>query len=323
MIFSKRANINIILGLFFIFISCNENKQSKSIKKIPVEFSIERFEKDFFDTPTKNLSQLKKQYPFLFPKQYHDSVWINRKKDSFQIILYENVKEKFKSINYLKKDIKTLFQHIFYYFPETPTPRIITLQNDLDYQNPIIYNDSLLLISLDCYLGIKNDFYTTIPKYIKRKMEIEYISADIVDEFSKYHIPPPNNRTLLAEMIFYGKKLYLKDILLPKKHDTIILGYTEKKLKWAKNNEKFIWQYFLQNELLYKNNPSYKKRFTQVAPFSKFYLSIDNESPGRIGQWLGLQIVRSFVKRNKKNSLKRLLNTPSERIFRESKYKPQ
>jgi hypothetical protein len=32
------------------------------------------------------------------------------------------------------------------------------------------------------------------------------------------------------------------------------------------------------------------------APFSKFYLEIDNDSPGRIGAWIGWQMVRSYMK---------------------------
>jgi hypothetical protein len=30
--------------------------------------------------------------------------------------------------------------------------------------------------------------------------------------------------------------------------------------------------------------------------FSKFYLEIDNESPGQVGGWIGWQIVRSYMK---------------------------
>ena len=72
-------------------------------------------------------------------------------------------------------------------------------------------------------------------------------------------------------MIFYGKKLYLKDIILPKKSDAIKIGYKEDQINWAFNNEKYIWEYILEKKLLYKNDSSLKKRFLDPSPFSKFY----------------------------------------------------
>jgi uncharacterized protein YjaZ len=58
------------------------------------------------------------------------------------------------------------------------------------------------------------------------------------------------------------------------------------------------------------------------APFSKFYIDIDKESPGRIGVWLGWQIVRSYMNNNEV-TLQQLLQTNAEEIFNKSKYKPK
>jgi uncharacterized protein YjaZ len=63
-------------------------------------------------------------------------------------------------------------------------------------------------------------------------------------------------------------------------------------------------------------------RFINPAPFSKFYLEIDNESPGRVGAWIGWQIVRSYMKNNEV-SLKQLLVMDATEIFNNSKYKPK
>jgi uncharacterized protein YjaZ len=64
-------------------------------------------------------------------------------------------------------------------------------------------------------------------------------------------------------------------------------------------------------------------RFINVAPFSKFYLEIDNESPGRIGQWVGWQIVRSFMENNPKVTVQDLIKMNEKDIFELSKYKPK
>jgi len=84
-----------------------------------------------------------------------------------------------------------------------------------------------------------------------------------------------------------------------------------------------IWSYFIEKELLYSTDNSLNKRFIDEAPFSKFYLDIDNESPGSVGAWLGWQIVRSYMKHNKEVGLKDLMTTENELIFKKSRYKPK
>ena len=60
-----------------------------------------------------------------------------------------------------------------------------------------------------------------------------------------------------------------------------------------------------------------------VSPFSKFNNEIEQESPGRIGAWIGWQIIRQYIKENPKVELKTLLeDMDGQKIFKDSKYKP-
>ena len=135
-------------------------------------------------------------------------------------------------------------------------------------------------------------------------------------------IPPPKDKTLLAEMIYAGKELYLKDLILPKYTDSDKIGYTPEQIKWSEENEGYMWRYFLEDQLLYSTDSKLSNRFINPAPFSKFYLEIDNESPGRVGAWIGWQIVRSYMKNNEV-SLDQLLQMDATEIFNQSKYKPK
>ena len=74
--------------------------------------------------------------------------------------------------------------------------------------------------------------------------------------------------------------------------------------------------------MLFSTETKLNKRFLEMAPFSKFYRSEDTLSPGRIGAWIGWQIVRSYMKHNDV-SLQQLLKTPSEEVYKNSKYKPK
>ena len=123
-------------------------------------------------------------------------------------------------------------------------------------------------------------------------------------------------------MLYEGKLLYLKDLTLPTYKDEDKIGYTKEQLDWAATNEADIWKFFIEGNILYSTDNKLASRFINPAPFSKFYLEIDNESPGRIGSYLGWQIVRSFMKNNN-IPLEDMLQMDAAKIFNMSKYKPK
>ena len=154
-------------------------------------------------------------------------------------------------------------------------------------------------------------------------MDIQYLSSHILDKYVEYLLEPPSDRTLLSQMIYQGKKIYIKDIMLPLKRDALKMCYSDEQLQWVNDNEVYIWQYFIEKQILFNTAPSLVKRFIEPAPFSKFYLEIDNESPGRIGVWLGWQIIKSYMNRYPKTDINTLLKLPPQTIFSKSNYKPR
>lgn len=321
--FSSFLSFFLFGTLFFTISACSSsNAVEEEIAKIPVDITLDRFDQKFFNASKEDFYQLKQDYPYLFPEQYPDSIWQKRQRDSLQVLLQGEISKVYPSLAPFKKQLKPLFQHIKYYFPRLKDPKVILLTNNVDYQNKTVYTDSLVLISLDTFLGAKNPLYEGIPQYIVRDMDIAYFGAHLSDEFALTVVPAPKDRTLLAQMIYYGKRFYIKDILLPDTADEVKISYTEKEMNWVKENERFIWQYFIENELLYKTQSSYLLRFIEPAPFSKFYLEIDNESPGKIGQWLGWQIVRAFVSKNPDKTPQQILATPAQELFTKANYKP-
>jgi hypothetical protein len=208
-----------------------------------------------------------------------------------------------------------------YYFPKTKTPKVITLISDMDYTNKAIYADSLIIISLELYLGAAHKFYT-FPKYLKQNFEERQMMPDVVKSFSLGKIAPPADKNLLSKMIYFGKELYLKDILLPDFTDAEKMGYTPEQIVWCQENESYIWRYFIEREMLFSDEQKLASRFIDPAPFSKFYLEIDNDSPGQVGSWIGWQIVRSYMENNNV-TVDQLLKMDAKEIFEKSKYKPK
>lgn len=310
----------ILLCLFFL--SCDQkSKVEKQVEEIPVDIKVERFDKIFFETKPEDLAKIKRQYPFFFPAGNDDSIWLNKMQDPLWREVYTEVEKKYSNFEPVREEFNNLFKHVKYYFPEVKTPKVITIISEMDYTAKAIYADSLVIVSLELYLGKEHKFYQ-FPNYLKQNFEERQIMPDVVSSFAFRKIPVSPDRTLLAQMIFEGKQLYAKDLLLPEYTDAEKMGYTPEQIKWCEENESYMWRYFIENEVLYSDDPKLNTRFIAPAPFSKFFLEIDNDSPGRVGAWIGWQMVRSYMKNNKA-TLPELLKTNAKEIFEKSKYKPK
>ena len=317
-----RNYFQFLLVLLF-FISCqNETQNNIDISNIEANFKVFRFEQDFYSNKGQNLVELKEKFPLLFPDETPDSIWIAKINNPDEQELFQETQKKYNSLLHIEEELSNLFKHIKYYNPSFLAPDVITILSNIDYTYRTIYTDNLLFISLDVYLGDDHPFYSDYPSYIRKNNTDERIVVDVASNIINSTISFSNNRSFLAKMIHEGKKMYLLDLYLPSKLDPIKIGYSKDKFDWATMNEEQVWRYFIENDLLYSTDTQLNKRFIENAPFSKFYLSEDTKSPGRIGQWIGWQIVRSYMVNNDV-SLQDLLSMNEEEIFKNSKYKPR
>lgn len=318
---SLRIFILIIGSL--VLVSCDEDsKLEEDISKIEMDFTVERFDKAFASATPTDLPKLKGAYPFLFSKHVPDSVWIYRINDTLQDQLLSEVGKVFNEFKDEKSDLESLFQHLAYYDKTFSIPRVVTLTNDVDYRNKTIVTDTLLLIALDNFLGEDHEFYQNIPRYLAKNMQRQQLVPEIAEGYARKYIYQINRSTFLDEMIYYGKLLYFKDVMIPFISDGEKIGYTEQELKWAEANESPIWSYFIEKELLFSTDSKLPSRFIADAPYSKFYLELDNESPGRLGQYIGWQIVRAYAE-NTGESIMTIMEKEPENIFNNSKFKPK
>ncbi len=306
-----------------IFLRCSDNKKiNPEIEKIPLKIKFDRFDLKFSSINEKEFQNFKNKYNYLFPNNFHDSIWLKRKNDTIQIMLQNEVNKIFPNLNKIEKESEDIYKHLIYNFPSIKVPKFLTLINNVDYQSKIIFTDSVILISLDTFLGSKNNIYNGIPNYIKSDMDKSRFASILIDKIASSIVESPENRFFLDRIIYKGKILLLKDFVIPLSSDEIKIGYSKEQINWAMENEEYIWKYFIGNELLYKTDDDLIDRFITPAPFSKFYLEIDNESPGKIGQWIGWQILRSFRKKNPSLKISDILKLSAEDLFKKANYKP-
>ncbi|OUR92658.1 gliding motility lipoprotein GldB [Flavobacteriales bacterium 34_180_T64] len=312
-----------ILLICFCLYSCeNEDKIEKEISNINIDFTVERFDKAFAKADSNQLPKLKQAFPFLFSKRIPDSIWIDRMNDTLQHQLSQEVNTAFGELENIEPEIKSLFQHLKYYNKVFEAPRVITLTNFVDYRNKLIVTDTIALIALDNYLGTEHVFYGNIQQYLVQNMKPSQIVVDLASSYAEKYSYQSQRKTLLDEMIYFGKSLYFKDKMIPFKTDAEKIGYAPNEFIFATENEQYIWRYFIEEEMLYSTDNDLPSRFIAPAPFSKFYLELDSDSPGRLGQFIGWKIVRSYMENND-ISLMDMLQIDAVEIFNNANYKPE
>jgi hypothetical protein len=173
------------------------------------------------------------------------------------------------------------------------------------------------------YLGKGSKFYDAmqIPAYKQLVMRREYIAGDLLKAWMMKEYPNTiKSGTLLSEMIYQGKLLYLADAMMPSSDDTLKIGYTKAQIEWCGRHENDMWGFLIKNKLLYSTELTDISKYTGEGPFTTGFVK---ESPGRAGVWIGWRIVRSYMKANPKTTLADLMKeNDAQIVLSKSKYKP-
>ncbi len=324
MLFKTIFRVLLILVTCVYLTSC-DSKKSKIIERIEnknLDLSLMRFDREFAASDSLDLESLKIGYPFFFNSAVPDSLWYKKMKDTLQNEINHEVLKAFPDFDEEKQDIERFFKYLKFYFTAFKHPTIVTIAESVDYKNKVVTSDSIIVISLDNYLGREHRFYESFPDYIKNYQDKKYLMSDVAGAYAKKATFEPLDRRFISYMIYHGKLLYFKDLVIPWESDAEKIQYTKEQLEWAESNETKIWEFFIDKDYVFSTQADLKDRFINPAPFSKFYLELDNDSSPRIGQYIGWQIVRDFMKNNPEIEPNKLMLLDGQQIFKQSNYKP-
>ncbi|RZS95189.1 gliding motility lipoprotein GldB [Cecembia calidifontis] len=324
----------LFLMLIFSF-SCQKKGQEcvldNEILAIEIDFELERLEDKFFQARTEDeFLLLLETYPefaknYLQVGQYpskdelvEELMFVNQ--DSLMVELYEEVKKNFSDFSDLEEKLKTAFKHIKYYYPEFKVPKVYTFVTG--FGSDIYLDRDILVIGLDYYLPFEHRFQPPdLPQYITKRYQKDYLVPMVVMAISsQFNKTDMSQNTLLAEMIYYGKAYHFTKSILPCTPDEFIIGYTQEEVAACFANEEMIWSHFVENDLLFTTNPFEIRKYIGEAPFTD---AISPDAPGRLGRWLGWNIVDDYRFNNKFSLQEVMMESDTEKIFRQSGYKPR
>lgn len=317
-----------------IFPACKPDPDTceldRSILDQDLEVNITRLEDEFFTAnSTEDFLFLLDKYPDFAQSYLQQSLYFSSDslaanlyevhQDSALRILYDSVRIEFADISKLEDEIETAFKAIKYYFPDFKIPKVYTFVSG--FSSDLIVSENMIVIGLDYFLPADHAFQPDIARYMAVRYEKEYLVPMIVLAISsKYNITNPTDNTLLSEMIYYGKAYHFVKAIMPCTSDQYIIGYTPEEIGESFDNEEYIWSHFVENELLYETNPFEIRKYIGEAPFTD---AISTKAPGRLGRWLGWNIVDDYQSNQNIDLPLLMMEFDVEKIFRQSGYRPR
>ncbi len=321
--------ITISAFLVFGITSCkkeNENQWNVDIKNPVKNIQITDLSGEFYDTSV-SLEDFKKKYPW-FQGSVPDSDYGNRRKDTMEIRVYKEAISKIDKTK-LNKELVDLFSHIRTYFPKFIPPHVYLYSSVIDPQNvidPIFLREdqNMLFVDITAFMGDGNKNYRGLELYFQKSMNPENLVPKISAFFAARLVPVlPDQQKFLDQIIYQGKIQILQDAFLPNVPDHLKMNYTKAQYDWAVANEANIWNYFVENDLLFSPDANLAERFITPGPFSKFYTEVDRESSPQIAIWTGWQICKHYLKAHPEEKLQVFLKKNATEIFNGSDYRPK
>ncbi len=337
-----------------ILLSCNSNKNIPDVSNIKVPLEIKRFEQDFFRIDTNHVAgsmqDILKKYPGFTPDFVEnilgldlDSLLIplHRQDSAVRLFIkdYMPVKDSsdriFKNFNKEYDGIKKGLQFVKYYFPNYELPHAVitfigplnaSFQTSFGTQGDILSPEGLG-VGLQLHLGADFSFYQTdagreiYPEYISGNFDPEHIPVNCMRNIVDDLYPGRNKgRALIEQMVEQGKKLFLLTKFLPATQEHLLLDYSKKQMEDAYKNEAVIWDFFLNNDLLNNAEQNIIKNYIGESPKTQEF---GNDSPGNLGSFAGLQIVKKYMEKFPETQVQQMMETAPREIYSKAKYKPR
>ncbi|MCX6245308.1 MAG: hypothetical protein NTU98_11460 [Bacteroidetes bacterium] len=327
----------LFISLFIILFATSCNWRSDRLKvdvsKISVpDVKIHRYDVDLFKIRIPDLQNgleaIKNEYYFFLgtnlgdPKKLDEmSAYLENPRN---IDFHQACVNQYKDLSDVEKGLTETFRHLRYYFPDAKIPRVYSYISGGDYPNSVQLADSVMIIALDNYLGkdFKPYFTDGLPAYKAERMTKHHIVPDCAAAIiSSLYPENPASMTLLDAMVDAGKRLYLVEAMIPEVPGYLKMDYTEEQYEWAQKNEAHVWAAIIENRMLYSTDGQYFRMFLSDGPCT---MEFTKDSPPRLGEWIGVQIIRAWMQNNPGITLQQMMQEKdSQKVLSKSGYKPK
>ncbi len=267
------------------------------------------FVEDILGLPTADTAYLAQQLPVFLADTLYGFSQTNRRE-----------REVFADTRDIETALDNAFARVHFLYPDLPLPTVYLFISGFNASLLFVGDD--MAVGADMYLGSDYEYYNRVVyDYQKRTMRKECIPVDVVSAFLFRNLPYTSTKSrLLDNMIYRGKIMYLLAQIFSDLPPYEVMGYTKEQWDWCVRNERAIWHLIMDKRDLFKTESLVLTSYLNDGPFTA---EISQDSPGRLGTWIGWRISESYMQHNKEVTLQQLIAEPNaELILQDSYYKP-
>lgn len=325
-----------VFCLLLALASCQERepayKLKLDVKPEPYDLEFDRYEEVLFNLDTANFQQelmkVQDRYRVFLSGDLNNLDAVKYLKDfatdPFSASLYQKVKTTFLDLKEVETTVEDVFAYFHYYYPDIELPKkaftcITGIHPD---EPPVQIIDDQLVISLDWYLNDEETYdQIGMPRYMSLRRNVPTLAKEVAEQLYMYYLYEWRKQgQIVDEMVFYGRRNFFVEAMCPKLPDSILLGYSSGQWHWAVENEGQMWADIVGSKRLYDAGLDANMMFFGDGPFTQSY---SNDAPSRLGEFFGLNIVRSYVSNNDFDLVKLMNRKDLQNIFQDSGYKPK
>lgn len=350
-----KSTLAIIGATISAFLSgCGDGKESvPDTSGVEITFVSHRFEQDLFSLDTNQLgsglTKLKAKYPgfldyfldtlmaYEIRGNYSDTV--DGVKNGLKPFLsykdyrdlQDSIKAHYADVKSVDEELTSAFKLLKTYLPDRSVPEIYYLNLGLSRWPSFPVDSNTHCVALDMFLGDQFPHYAAVgaPQYLAPHRRKSYIPVSVLSSMYRGWYPwNPQEKSLLELMLDKGKEQVFLHMLLPGKPDSVLFGFSKENIAWCEANEGLIYNFFVQNKLLYSKVAMDVMSYVTDGPFARGLEPVSNPvkvTPGAVGNWLGYKIVAAYIENNPKETLSSLLNNQltQEQFLAAARYKPK
>ena len=264
---------------------------------------------DILGIPSTDTAYLEQQLPLFL----NDTLYGFKETNKREKAMFADVKD-------VEQSLGQAFARIRYLYPETQIPTLYLFISG--FQTPVYFSEDLIGIGGDMYLGSEYEYYNRVVyDYQKQTMRKECIPVDVISAFLFRTLPYTSAKTrLLDQMMYRGKVMYLTAQIFNNLPGYEVMGWTKEQWDWCLQHERAIWHLVMDKRDLFKTESLVLTSYLNDGPFTA---EVSQESPGRLGIWIGWRIAESYMEHHPEVTIQQLMTEgDAQKILEESYYKP-
>lgn len=215
------------------------------------------------------------------------------------------VERAFPSTVAVERSLGVINTNLSKYFPSLPAYSYYGIISP--YRQQIMLVDSVVYVALNHYLGAGHAAYSSMPEYMRTTKQPDYIPLDVAEAILSVEYPYTESNSPEAIQYYLYEGALLKGIsdLTGIDNPATLMGWIPEQMQQVRNQEQGIWHKMASDNLIYTTDMSAARRLCEPSPASR---QIAPDMPGRIGRYIGYNIVNSYLANNPDATIADLLN---------------